>query len=59
MSKQIDKMRRTDAKISTAAKELNEALVDIARPPTPGYYKLNSAARAAARSRAKAFYPFD
>lgn len=52
-------MRRTDAKITAAANELNEALRDIARPPTPGYYKLNSAARAAARSRAKAFYPFD
>jgi hypothetical protein len=57
--KQVDKMRRTDAKITKAANELNEALRDIARPPTPGYYKLNSPARAAARSRAKAFYPFD
>ncbi len=28
-------------------------------PPTPGYNKLGTAARAAAHSRAKAFYPFD
>jgi len=29
------------------------------RAPTPGYNKLGTAARAAAQSRAKAFYPFD
>jgi len=57
--KQVDKMRRTDAKITKAANELNEALRDIARPPTPGFHKLGSAAQAAARSRARAFYPFD
>lgn len=28
-------------------------------PPTPGFNKLGPAAQAAARSRAKAFYPFD
>ena len=28
-------------------------------PPTPGLYKLGQPAQAAARSRAKAFYPFD
>lgn len=28
-------------------------------PPTPGYEKLGTAAREAARSRAKNFYPFD
>lgn len=28
-------------------------------PPTSGFHKLGSAAQAAARSRAKAFYPFD
>jgi len=27
-------------------------------PPTPGFNKLEPAAQAAARSRAKAFYPF-
>lgn len=42
-------------------RKLNDTLKDITRSmaPTSGYHKLGSAAQSAARSRAKAFYPFD
>lgn len=32
---------------------------NVQLPPTPGFEKLGPAAREAARSRAKNFYPFD
>ena len=38
---------------------LSDVLVDIARPPTPGFSKLGPAAQERALARAKNFYPFD
>ncbi len=42
-----------------AKERRREAAFDARQAPTPGYWKLGSPARAAARSRASAFYPFN
>jgi hypothetical protein len=39
--------------------EVRAAISSRKAPPTSGFYKLGPSAQAAARSRAKAFYPFD
>ena len=56
--KDVDAQYDNDA--SPCDGELVEALVEVTRSlnPTPGLHKLGPAAQQAARSRAKAFYPF-